>query len=317
MDRTKDIRELYQRISAAVLSVFVGSEAAIRPVLTGFLSGMHVLLEDIPGVGKTTLALALAKSCGLDFSRIQFTPDLLPGDIIGMTVWNNELREFQFKPGAVQHQFVLGDEINRASERTQSALLEAMAEGSVTVDGVTYALPEPFFVIATQNPISFAGTFLLPESQTDRFGICTGLGYPVAEAERNILTRFQDENPLDRIEAVCTADEIIAVRRAIHGIEVKDAVKDYIIEISAATRRDKRFRLGISPRGTRHLMMASQALAAINGRDFVVPEDVMEAGTTVLPHRIRLSADARNNSVSEAAAILEIVRSVRIPSGIR
>lgn len=317
MTSVKDIRALYDRVKESVLSVFVGSEAGIRPVLLGFLSGMHVLLEDIPGVGKTTLALSLAKSCELDFARIQFTPDLLPGDIIGMTVWNAELREFQFKAGAVQHQFLLGDEINRASERTQSALLQAMAEQAVSVDGTTYPLPDPFFVIATQNPISFAGTFLLPESQTDRFGICSGLGYPSGERERDILDRFQDKNPLESLSPVCSAADIIAARQGIRAIEVSPAVKDYIIEISSSTRRDQRFRLGVSPRGSRHLQMAAQAVAAVQGREFVIPEDVIEVSSYVLPHRIRLSADARNNNTSETAVIQELVRSIRIPSGIR
>ncbi len=317
MDTKSQINNLYQRISGSLLSVFVGSEAVVRPVVLGLLSGMHVLLEDIPGVGKTTLALALAKSCELDFGRIQFTPDLLPGDIVGMTVWNSELREFQFKPGAVNHQFILGDEINRASERTQSALLEAMAEGSVSADGNSYRLPQPFFVIATQNPISFAGTFMLPESQTDRFGICTGLGYPNPENEREILSRFQNETPMETIKAVCGADDIRAARAICAGVEVADAVKDYIVEISSATRRDKRFRLGISPRGSRHLMMAGQAAAAVSGRDFVIPEDILEVSAYVLPHRIRLSADARNENLTESTVIQEIVRSVRVPTGIR
>jgi MoxR-like ATPase len=313
----QEMKDLYQRISASVLSVFVGQESLMRPVIIGLLSGMHVLIEDIPGVGKTTLALALARSCGLDFARIQFTPDLLPGDIIGMTVWNQELREFQFKPGAVGHQFILGDEINRASERTQSALLEAMAEGSVSVDGVSYPLPDPFFVLATQNPISFAGTFMLPESQIDRFGICSGLGYPGPEAEREILSRFQENNPLDTVEAVCTAEDIVKARKTLRSVDVRDEVKDYVIGISGATRRDPRFRLGLSPRGSRHLMLTAQALAAVGGRGFVIPEDVMDASRYVIPHRIRLSADARNADTDERSAVAEVVKAVKVPSGLR
>lgn len=310
---TSMVKHLYSALEQSIMKVFVGTGDGIRPVLLGFLSGMHVLLEDIPGVGKTTLALALARSSGLDFGRIQFTPDLLPGDIIGMTVWDPDSREFRFKAGAIHHQFILADEINRASERTQSALLEAMAEGQLSVEGEKHSLPRPFFVIATQNPITFAGTFMLPESQTDRFGVSTALGYPGVDHEKTILRRFRSANPLDSLSPVCTPRDLLQAREEIAGVEIGENVEEYLIGICARTRKDTRYRLGVSPRGSIHLMRASQAEAATQGRDFVIPEDVSRAAAYVLPHRVRLSSDPRNTQVDEHHMITQTLREQNVP----
>lgn len=307
------VKALYSELENSIMKVFVGTGDSIRPVILGFLSGMHVLLEDIPGVGKTTLALALARSSGLDFGRIQFTPDLLPGDIIGMTVWDPDSRDFRFKAGAVNHQFILADEINRASERTQSALLEAMAEGQLSVEGEKHPLPQPFFVIATQNPITFAGTFMLPESQTDRFGVSTALGYPGEDHEKTILRRFRASNPLESLSPVCTPREILQAREEISRVELAENVEEYLIGICSRTRKDGRYRLGVSPRGSIHLMRAAQAEAAAHGRDFVIPEDVSRAAGYVLPHRVRLSSDPRNSQIDEHHMISQSLREQKVP----
>jgi MoxR-like ATPase len=304
------------RIQENIGKVFVGKSERIGLMIIGFISGLHVLIEDIPGVGKTTLARSLAKSVGLDFGRIQFTPDLLPGDIVGMTIWQQEKRDFAYKEGAIMHQFILADEINRASPRTQSSLLEAMEEGSVTVDGVTYHLPQPFFVIATQNPVNFLGAFPLPEAQVDRFGISFSLGYPDAGEEVEVLSRFQADDPLEDLQAVCSPNEIIEARGHVRRVRVDDKIKSYIVELTSSSRRDPQIKLGLSPRATQHLLLASQTKAHVEGRGYVIPEDVLAVAEGVLSHRLILSAEAKmeNKTPSDMVGIMR--DRIAIPTGL-
>jgi len=312
-----DAQRLAESIAENISSVFVGKGHQVRLLLVGFISGLHVLIEDIPGVGKTTLARCLASSVDLDFGRIQFTPDLLPGDVVGMTVWSQEKREFVYKAGAVIHQFVLADEINRASPRTQSALLEAMEEGGVTVDGVTHVLPAPFFVIATQNPVYMIGAFPLPEAQIDRFGISFSLGYPTGEDEKEILSRFQVENPLFSLDPVCSPEDIVGLRRQAREVRVDEKVKDFIIRLSGESRRGSLVKLGLSPRASQHLMLAAQTHALLEGRGFVIPEDVLEMAQSVFAHRLILSAEAKMENKSQRQVVEQIKSRVPIPTGIR
>lgn len=316
MAQSAKAKQLTQDISAQIGSVFVGSERIVHNLLVGFFGSLHVLIEDIPGVGKTTLAMSLARSTGLDFGRIQFTPDVLPGDILGMTVWSVEKHDFLFKQGAIMHQFILADEINRASARTQSSLLEAMQEEKVTVDGVTHRLPEPFFVIATQNPISFTGTFLLPESQADRFGLSFSIGYPEAENEIKILERFREKNPLTELEPVADAAEILSLRHEVGAIHVERSVMDYLVHVAAATRENRKIRLGMSPRATQHLLKAAQCEAMLQGREFVIPEDVLAVAPLVIPHRLVLAGEAKMENVSALGVVEEILSTIHLPTGI-
>jgi MoxR-like ATPase len=304
------------RLEENISRVFVGKESQVRLMLVGFLSGLHVLIEDIPGVGKTTLARSLASSVGLDFGRIQFTPDLLPGDIVGMTIWNQEKRDFSYKAGAIMHQFILADEINRASPRTQSSLLEAMEEHSVTVDGVTHALPQPFFVIATQNPVNFLGAFPLPEAQVDRFGISFSLGYPTEDNEVEILSRFQADNPLQGLKAVCTPEEVMEARKQTRKVHVDDKIKHYIAALTSSTRRDAQIKLGLSPRATQHLMLASQTRAFVEGREYTIPEDVIAVAEGVLSHRLILSAEAKMENKTQQDMIRGARNRIPIPTGL-
>jgi MoxR-like ATPase len=308
--------EHMRKVAANISKVFVGKEAQIHTLLTAFSAGLHVLIEDVPGVGKTTLARCLAVSTGLDFGRIQFTPDLLPGDITGMTIWSPEKREFLYKEGALMHQFVLADEVNRASPRTQSSLLEVMQEGSVTVDGRTYNLPQPFFVIATQNPTSFLGAFPLPEGELDRFGVSFSLGYPDGENEMEILSRFQESDPLGELQPVCTPEIVLGTRAAIRRIHVAVNVKRFIAEIASETRSSSHLKLGMSPRASQHLMLAAQAEAFFRARDFVVPEDVLSLAPAVLTHRLILSGEARMEGIDPRQIVNRILGKVRIPTGL-
>ncbi len=310
-----DTAALAERVKKEVRGAFVGSDEPIDLLLTGFFGGLHILIEDIPGVGKTTLAKSLSRSAGLDFGRIQFTPDLLPGDITGVTIWSQESRSFVFKPGAVMHQFVLADEINRASSRTQAALLEAMQEMAVTVDGVTYPLPSPFTVVATQNPLTFTGTFPLPEAQIDRFGLSISLGYPSGTDEMVILDRFHNEELFGSISAVTTPQEVASIRALCREVKVDPRIKGFLVEIAEQTRKHPLLRLGMSPRATQHLMRASQAHAVIRGRDFVVPEDVTAVGEPVLRHRLIATAEARMENKTPAYIVQEILTRVDKPTG--
>ena len=305
-----------KNLKNSINKVFVGKEHAVHALCLGYFCGLHVLIEDIPGVGKTTLARSLAKSAGLDFGRIQFTPDVLPGDIIGMTVWSQEKRDFVFKSGSIMHQFVLADEINRASPRTQSALLEAMQEQRVTVDGTTYPLPQMFFVLATQNPVTFAGTFQLPEAEIDRFGISFSMGYPVHSDEVDILSRFKEVNPEDSLEPVITVDQVLSLREEVRAMHVSAKIKSYLVDIARATRESPFVKLGMSPRATQHLMLASQGEALFADRHFVTPEDVQRVAKYVLTHRINLSGEARMDNLTTEKVVDQIISKVPVPTGL-
>ncbi|HET7087863.1 MAG TPA: AAA family ATPase, partial [Anaerolineae bacterium] len=282
------IAETAARIRANVQKVIVGKGEVIDLALVAVLCEGHILIEDVPGIGKTTLAKALAASLGLSFRRIQFTPDLLPSDVTGVNVFNQKTQDFEFRPGPVFANVVLADEINRATPRTQSAMLEAMQERQVTADGETRPLPRPFLVVATQNPIELEGTFPLPEAQIDRFLVKLPLGYPSVEEEESILLRFQDDNPLDTLQAVASMDELAALPHEAHRVRVEASVRRYIVDLVRATRDREEVELGASPRGTLALYNAAQAYAAIQDRSFVLPDDVKRLVPYVLTHRIIL-----------------------------
>jgi len=283
------IKELANQIN----QVLIGKEEIVKNVLVCLLSGGHVLLEDVPGVGKTTLAKALAKSIDSSFGRIQFTPDTLPGDILGMNIYNSKKQEFEYKPGIISNQLILADEINRTSPKTQSALLEAMAEGQTTVDGKVYTLPDPFMVIATQNPIEFMGTYPLPEAQLDRFMMKLSIGYPNEESEIKMAENFTKGNSLEEIKPVCTTKDIIKAKKDVEKIHISKELIAYARSIIDLTRTEEKISLGASPRALLNLIRASQALAYINGRDFVKPDDIKEVAVYVLHHRVILSSEAK------------------------
>jgi MoxR-like ATPase len=287
------LQQTATRIRQQIARVIVGKETTVELLLAALFCDGHVLLEDVPGVGKTMLAKSLARSLGCTFNRIQFTPDLLPSDITGVNVFNQKRDEFEYRPGPVMAQIVLADEINRAGPRTQSALLEAMEERQVTVDGETRRLPYPFLVMATQNPIELEGTFPLPEAQVDRFLMRVGIGYPQREEERQILRRFRTDNPLERVEPLADAEDLRRAHAISRTVYVHDAVEDYILDLVLASRRHADVELGASPRGSLALYRTSQALAAMRGRSYVIPDDVQELVAPVLGHRIILHADAR------------------------
>ena len=285
-----------QLLTQNVGNVIVGKSAAVELIMIAMLCKGHVLIEDVPGVGKTTLASALAKSIDCSFKRIQFTPDITPSDITGFSIVNMKTGELEYRKGLVMSQMVLCDEINRTSPKTQSSLLEVMEEGQVTVDGVTYAMPQPFMVLATQNPVDFVGTYPLPEAQLDRFFMRLSVGYPEEEQEKEMLRAFRESSPLEQIRGVVTADELLQARRCIREIPVSDAVLTYLQHLVAATRRDEAIRLGVSPRGSLALLRASQAHAAVSGRESVWPDDVKAVFGDVLAHRIQLRGHNLNQS---------------------
>jgi MoxR-like ATPase len=296
-----------------VEKVIIGKRSVIELILIALLCEGHVLIEDVPGIGKTTLAKAVARSLGCSFRRIQFTPDLLPSDVTGISYFNQKLSEFVFRPGPVMSQIVLADEINRATPRTQSALLEAMEERQITVDGETRPLPRPFVVLATQNPIELEGTFPLPEAQVDRFLLQLKLGYPSAAEESQMVQRFEQQNPLDQLQSVVSDGELAAMGVDIRKIRVEESVRNYIVSIVRATREHPAVELGASPRGSLALHRTAQALAAMRGRDFVIPDDVKYLAPYVLTHRLIISPQTRLRGRTSGEILRELVSSVPVP----
>jgi MoxR-like ATPase len=296
-----------------IARVIVGKQSTVELLLVALLSQGHVLLEDVPGLGKTTLAKALARSLGCDFHRLQFTPDLLPSDITGVSIFNQKTSEFEFRPGPIMSQIVLADEINRAGPRTQSALLEAMEERQATVDGVTRPVPRPFLVIATQNPIELEGTFPLPEAQLDRFLLRLSLGYPDGDEEREILRRFRDADPLADLQPVATGEQIVELGRACRQVHVSPPVESYILALVRATRDNPAVALGASPRGAMGLYRTSQALAACHGRSFVIPDDVQALVAPTLAHRLMPSGQSRLRGKAVADILRDVVAKVPVP----
>jgi len=305
---------LCRRIVENISRVIVGKQPVIELLLAGLLADGHVLLEDMPGLGKTLIAKSLAKSIGAGFKRVQFTPDLLPADITGFTVYNQQRGEFLFQSGPVMTHVLLADEINRTIPRTQSSLLESMEERQVTVDGATHPLPRPFFVMATQNPIELEGTFPLPEAQLDRFLLRVRIGYPSQPEEIAILARFQEQDPLRTLEPVASPEDVVALQEVRKKITVSAPVREYITSLVGATRVSPALRLGASPRGSLALMRAGQALAGLRGRDFVLPDDVKCFALPVLAHRVILREDERLRGETPERVLEEILRQVPIPA---
>ena len=307
------VKEITERIANSVGQVILGKNNEIRLTILGMLCRGHILLEDIPGVGKTMMAKSLARAVGCTFNRIQFTPDMLPSDITGVSIFNPKTREFEFRPGPIMAQIVLADEINRATPKTQSALLEAMEEGQMTVDGVTYRLSNPFLIMATQNPIEYEGTFPLPEAQLDRFLLRIQMGYPQPQDELNILASQQYQHPIQNLQQVVTLKELLAVQQLIKDVYVAKEVQQYIINLITASRRHSDVYLGSSPRGSLALFRTAQARAAMSGRDFAIPDDVKALAEVTLAHRIIVGPAARLKNITSRAIVQDILQSTPVP----
>ncbi len=313
--RTPTFSDLFGGIAANIEQVIQGKPTVVELTLLCLVSEGHLLIEDVPGVGKTSLAKALARSVEASFGRIQFTPDLLPSDVVGVTVWNRANGQFEFRPGPVFATIVLGDEINRASPKTQSALLEAMAEGQVTVDNVTYPLGPPFMVIATQNPIEHEGTYPLPESQLDRFLMRVSVGYPARDAELDILDAHGDHNTLADIGPVATAADIQGMINAVRTVHLAPSLKAYLVDLADASRRHPHLALGMSPRATLSLQRVARARAASQGRAYVIPDDIKSLAQPVLAHRLLVTPEAQLQGITSGDAVEEILASVPVPTG--
>ena len=306
-----DVKKI-QAVQDSVNSVIKGKESVVRKVLAAIIAGGHILMEDIPGVGKTTLATAFARSMSMDYKRVQFTPDVLPSDILGFSMYNAGTKEFEYKPGSIFCNLFLADEINRTSPKTQSALLEVMEEGTATVDGVTRKLPDPFVVIATENPYGSSGTQMLPESQLDRFMVCLSMGYPAHDDAVEIL-KGNAKNPLSKIEKVIGIDEMIALRQEANDMFVRDEIYEYIVNLVDETRRNDIFSMGASPRGTIALLNMAKAVAIIDARDFVTAEDVQDVIRETLGHRVKLGQKARAQGMNMDLAMKALVQTVKVP----
>lgn len=307
-------RRIIRALQDNISKVIVGKEEAIEFALIALLCKGHVLIEDVPGVGKTTMASALAKSLDCTFRRIQFTPDLMPSDVTGFTLVNFKSGEMEFKEGAIMSQIILADEINRTSPKTQSALLEVMEEKQVTVDGVTHPLPQPFIVLATQNPGEFVGTYPLPEAQMDRFFLRIAMGYPTIEQEMDVLERYSGVvKPMATLEPVCTAEDVIALQEMVTTVYCSPEVRSYVATLAAATRQDPALQLGISTRAAIALIHGAQACALLDGRDFILPEDVQHMALPVLSHRVVLNPEARMKGVTAEGVIMTILKNVAVP----
>jgi len=310
MEKAQAIAE---RVIANVEKVIIGKHEAVQQTLLALLCQGHLLIEDVPGVGKTMLARAIARSIGCTFRRIQFTPDMLPSDVTGVSMFNQKTREFEFRPGPIIAQIVLTDEINRATPKTQSALLEAMEERQVTVDGVTYPMEEPFLVMATQNPIEYEGTFPLPEAQLDRFMMRISIGYPLHGDEIAILDSQQHTHPIEHISQVVSSAELLEAQENVKQVYVDPLIKEYIVGLVSATRQHPDIYLGASPRGSLALYKTSRALAAVQGRDYVIPDDIKALAQPTLAHRLIVSPSARIKDVNPKTVVEEISRSVPVP----
>lgn len=310
----EQVRSLVYALQQNIRQVIVGKDEAIELALIALLCKGHVLIEDVPGVGKTTLVAALAKSLSCTFRRIQFTPDVMPSDITGFTMPSLTTGQMEFKPGAVMSQIVLADEINRTSPRTQSSLLEVMEERQVTVDGVTYPLPQPFMVLATQNPVDFVGTYPLPEAQMDRFFLRISIGYPTIEEEMDVLERYSSPvSPLSQLQNVCSASQVIAMQAQVGTVYCSPEARSYVAQIAAATRSHPQLALGVSPRGGIALIRAAQACALMNDRDYVLPDDIRRMALPVLTHRLVLSPDARMKGQNASQLLIAILSSIPVP----
>ena len=309
------VQSFSEKVITNIEKVIVGKRETVELTVIGLLCQGHLLIEDVPGVGKTMLARSLARSLGCEFSRIQFTPDMLPSDVTGVSIFNQVTREFEFRSGPVMAQIVLADEINRATPKTQAALLEAMEERQTTVDGITHALPKPFMVLATQNPIEYEGTFPLPEAQLDRFLIRIRLGYPSVDDEVKVMERQQFKHPLEELTQMVSVEELSSMQEAVKAIYVAPAVKRYIVTLARHTRDHPEVYLGASPRGSLALHRTSQALAAIRGRDYVLPDDVKLLVVPTFAHRIILGPAARLRDLSAQQIVMEILENVPVPGG--
>ncbi len=313
----KEKNSIMRKIVKNMSRVIIGKEGPSRLMVIALASSGHILIEDVPGIGKTTMANSMAKSVGLSFNRIQFTPDILPSDITGFTIFNQKTGEFEYRTGNVMSNVILADEINRTSPKTQASMLEVMEERQVTVDGKTYRVPDPFMVIATQNPVEYMGTYPLPEAQMDRFMMRISAGYPSHSEEVDILYRFQESNPLNDLTPVVTREELLELQQQVRKVRVDKSLAGYIVDLITATRRHGHVMLGCSPRASLSLFRASQAAALYDGRDYVLPEDIRDLAVPVLSQRLVLKQEAKIKRITNESIILDIVERQRIPVGIK